>query len=324
MQSNHSSSHRKPPFALLLLVPVAVAIVLTLFAWPNARLEPRDMPIGVAGPPGAAGAIEQRLTAQAGAFDVRRYADESAARAAIEDREVYGAFVVTPGGPKVLTASAASPAVAQLLNHAAAELPARAAPVEVVDVVASPRGAALASSVLPLVLAGLLTGVVASLLAAGALGRAGLVLVGSLLAGLTATAIVQSWLEVVEGEWLTNAAVLSLTVLAIASVTAGLYAVLGERGVGLAALTMVLIGNPFSGVASAPELLPDPVGGIGQLLPPGAGGNLLRSTGFFDGAAAGGHVVVLSTWVLAGLALLLVAGARRPLRRGAQATPVTA
>ena len=49
---------------------------------------------------------------------------------------------------------------------------------------------------------------------------------------------------------------------------------------------MVLIGNPFSGVGSAPELLPQPIGAIGQLMPPGAGGNLLRSTGFFDGAGA--------------------------------------
>jgi hypothetical protein len=47
---------------------------------------------------------------------------------------------------------------------------------------------------------------------------------------------------------------------------------------------MVLIGNPFSGVGTGPELLPQPVGAIGQLLPPGAGGNLLRSTAFFDGA----------------------------------------
>ena len=41
--------HRPSPAAIL-LVPLAVAIVLTLFAWPSARLEPRDLPIGVAGP----------------------------------------------------------------------------------------------------------------------------------------------------------------------------------------------------------------------------------------------------------------------------------
>jgi hypothetical protein len=73
----------------------------------------------------------------------------------------------------------------------------------------------------------------------------------------------------------------------------------------------VLIGNPFSAVGTAPELLPEPAGTIGQLMPPGAGGNLLRSTGFFDGAAAGGHVLVLVVWALAGLAALLAASARR-------------
>ena len=73
---------------------------------------------------------------------------------------------------------------------------------------------------------------------------------------------------------------------------------------------MVLVGNPFSGAGSAPELLPKPVGGIGRLLPPGRGANLLRSTGFFDGAAAGGHVAVLAAWALGGLALLLASAVR--------------
>ena len=296
------SRRRRPRAAAILLVPLAVALVLTLFAWPNARLEPRDLPLGVAGPPAAAQALEERLGERAGAFDLQRFGGEAAARDAIEDREVYGAFVATPSGPKVLTASAASPMVAQLMTHA---VPA-GTPVEDV-VAASPRGGALASSVLPLVIAGILCGVAGSLLASTALGRAGLIAAGSVLSGLVATGIVQGWLDVVEGDWVANAAGLSLTVLAIAAAVAGLKAWLGEAGVGLAALTMILIGNPFSGVATAPELLPQPAGGLGQLLPPGAGGNLLRSTGFFDGAAAGGHVAVLALWAAAGLALLFAA-----------------
>lgn len=305
------SPHRPPPAAIL-LVPVAVALVLTLFAWPSARLEPRDLPIGVAGPTVAAEAIEQRLAARGGSFELHRYPDEAAARQAIEDRDVYGAFVVTARGVMMLTASGASQAVAQLLERAASESEARgrAGAVEVQDVVPAPRGAALASSVLPLVLAGILAGVAAALLASGGLGRVGLLVGGSVLAGLTATAIVQSWLDVVGGNWAANAAALSLTVLAIASFVAGFWALLGELGLILAALAMVLIGNPFSGVGSAPELLPEPVGAIGQLMPPGAGGNLLRSTGFFDGAAAGGHAAVLVAWTLAGLGALLAAGAR--------------
>ena len=299
-----SQKEHRPSPAAILLVPLVAAVVLALFAWPSASLEPRDLPIGVAGP--GAQAIEQRLAEQEGAFDVRRYGDEAAARAAIEDREIYGAFVATPEGAKVLTASAAGPAVAQLLSHAAAEAPQGPLPVE--DVVsAGPRGAALPSSVLPLLIAGIVTGVAASLLAAGAAGRAALLAAGSVLAGLVATLIVQGWLDVVEGDWWANAAGLSLTVGAIGAAVAGLNALLGHKGIALGALTLVLVGNPLSGVASAPELLPQPVGALGQLLPPGAGGNLLRSTGFFDGAAAGGHVAVLAAWVLAGLALLVAA-----------------
>ena len=102
---------------------------------------------------------------------MRRYRDEAAARTAIEDREVYGAFVATSSGPEVLTASAASPVVAQLLTHAAAAgggsaQPAAAVPVEDVKA-ASPSGSALGSSVLPLVLAGILTGLMGVSLAVG-------------------------------------------------------------------------------------------------------------------------------------------------------------
>ena len=52
-------------------------------------------------------------------------------------------------------------------------------------------------------------------------------------------------------------------------------------------------------------------------MPPGAGGNLLRSTGFFDGAGAGTHLVVLAAWSLVGLALLAAAALRSRRRAGA-------
>jgi hypothetical protein len=296
----------KPPAAAILVVPLVVALVLTVFAWPNSRLEPRDLPVGVAGPSQAADAIETKLAAQQGAFDVERYPDEPSARQAIEDREVYGAFVATPQGPKVLTGSAASPVVAQLLSHAATEQGA-----EVEDVVSTPKaGGALGSSVLPMVLAGILTGVLAALAGSGGRARAALVLAGSVLAGLSATLVVDTWLGVVQGKWLANAGVLTLTVLAIASVMVGLYALLGRHGLGLGALTMIFVGNPFSAAAAAPELLPQPVGGLGQLMPPGAGVNLLRSSGFFDGAGAGEHILVLAVWTMVGLAALVIAEAR--------------
>jgi hypothetical protein len=157
----------------------------------------------------------------------------------------------------------------------------------------------------------------------GTLRRAGLIVGASLLAGMAGAAIVQSWLDVVGGDWAANAAALSLTVLAVAATVAGLEALLGPAGTAIGALTMILIGNPFAAVASGPEMLPTPTGAIGQLMPPGAGGNLLRSTGYFNGAAAGSHIAVLSAWALAALAALLLAAARN--RRPAPlATPVPA
>lgn len=68
----------------------------------------------------------------------------------------------------------------------------------------------------------------------------------------------------------------------------------------------MLIGNPFSGLTSAPELLPTWAGVTGQYFPPGAGGNLLRSAAFFDGAGAGHHLTVLAGWAAAGLILVIV------------------
>src|SRR5919198_1578339 len=157
---------RRPPWAVILLIPVAAALVLTLFAWPQARMEPRDLPVGVAGPPAQVQQIDHKLEAQDGAFEVQRYSDEADAREGIADREVYGAVVVTPTGPKVLTASAASPTVAQMITNAT-RASARGAKAQLEDVAPAQRVGALSAAILPLILAGTLTALVSGLLAAG-------------------------------------------------------------------------------------------------------------------------------------------------------------
>ncbi|MDX6761139.1 ABC transporter permease, partial [Streptomyces sp. F8] len=86
--------------AVMLMVPLLAALALWAFAWPATRMAPRDLPLGVAGPAAAAAPLEQRLTSRAGAFEIHRYADEAAARTAVQNREVYGAVVATPQGPR--------------------------------------------------------------------------------------------------------------------------------------------------------------------------------------------------------------------------------
>jgi hypothetical protein len=323
-------------WGVIVLVPLLVGLALAAFAWPAARLAPRDVPVGVVAPAAAGAAIEQRLAGD-DAVEVHRFADRAAAEAAIADRDVYGAIVIAPEGTTVLTASAASPLVAQLLQQAAttgapAAAPspptgggsptapspgvAPAAPVRVVDLVPAdpddPRGAALAASVLPLVLAGMASGLLVWLAGGSWPTRWAALVTASALAGLVAAGIAQGWLGVIGGSWAVNAGVFGLTVLAVGATVAGLAAVAGRAGAALGALLMVLVGNPLSGVSSAPELLPAPAGAIGQLLPPGAGGTLLRSTAFFDGAGVAAPLAVLAAWVLLGLALSWVAALRRP------------
>ncbi|HKV20090.1 MAG TPA: ABC transporter permease, partial [Mycobacterium sp.] len=72
----------------------------------------------------------------------------------------------------------------------------------------------------------------------------------------------------------------------------------------------LLLGNPLSGLTSAPELLPSGWGAFGQWLPQGANATLLRSTAFFDGAGATSAVAVLTLWALAGVTLIVIAAVR--------------
>lgn len=296
----------------VLAVASLAAVALTAFTWPAANLEPRGLDLGIAGPAPAAAQLEQGL-GRTGAFDLHRYAREDEARDAIERREVYGALVPRAGGaPKLLTASAASPIVAQLLPQALGEAGAR--PPEVVDVVPAdsddPRGAAFSSLLLPLTLLGTLTGLIFTVAARPGALQAGGIAGAALVVGVVAAAIVQGWLGVLGGDWWLNAAVLALLVLAVASLVAGATAVLGLAGLGVAALLLVFVGNPFSAVSTAPDLLPGFAAVTGQLLPPGAGGTLLRSTAFFDGHGATGALLVLLAWSAAGLTAIWI-GARR-------------
>ncbi|GAA3398213.1 ABC transporter permease [Streptomyces roseoviridis] len=309
-----SATATRKTVAVMLLIPAVVAFALWAFAWPAARIAPRELPIAIAGPPAATAPLEQRLAAHPDAFDVHRYEDVAAARAAIEDRTVYGAIVATPTGPELLTATAASPVVAGLLREAVAtQLPAGTAP-RVTDVVAAPaadpRGAVLAAGLLPLALAGAASGIAVTVLGLRGARAAAALTGAAVLAGLVGAALADSWLGAFAGSWWAEAGVLALTVLAVGSTLAGLAALLGRPGLGLGAVLMILLGNPFSGISSAPELLPAPVGVLGQWLPPGAAGTALRSVAYFDGAGAGSAVLVLAVWAVAGLAAVL-AGARR-------------
>ncbi|MEU8117282.1 hypothetical protein AB0C21_01070 [Spirillospora sp. NPDC049024] len=299
-------------------------IMIVAFSWPAARTEPRDVPIVVTGPQAAvvADALDRR---RPGAFDVRVRPDEAAARAAIADREAYGALVTAPSGPKVLTASAASPLVAQQLGAMAAELRPGGAPASapVQDVVAvdadDPRGAGFGALALPLVMSGLAAAVLLTFALPSLAWRAAGTAIFAVLGGLDVAWIAQGWLSLLPGPYVMLAGVMSLTLFAVTGTVVGLAAAIGRAGIGLGGLTLLLLGNPLSAATSAPELLPQPWGTIGQYLPPGASATLLRSAAYFDGAGGAGPLTVLAAWVFGALVLMALGGLRR--RSGGEFVP---
>ncbi|MFI6516317.1 hypothetical protein ACIBF1_12230 [Spirillospora sp. NPDC050679] len=297
-------------------------IMILAFAWPASRVEPRDLPLVAAGPQAAA--VAERLEqVRPGAFSVETLPDEAAARRALADREAYGAIVTTPAGPRVLVASAASPTAAQLLGQLAQQLAqAPAAPVQ--DVVAAdpddPRGAGFGALALPLIMSGLAAAVLLTLAVPGLAARAAGVAAFAVLGGLGSTLLAHTWLSLLPGSFWAVAAVITLSLLAVTGIVAGLAAAVGRPGIGLGALTLLLLGNPLSGATSAPEMLPEPWGALGQYLPPGAAATLLRSVAFFDGARSAVPITVLAVWAAAGFALIGVA-LLRGRRDGTAAAP---
>lgn len=307
------SRTRSPWLTAVLFAAVAVAVqalLVPLFAAPAAHLAPRDLPVAVAGPAPATDALAGRLAAaRPGAFDVTTLPDAAAADRALRDREVYAAFVAGPEGITLHTAPAASPTVAALLTEATAQLSA-GRPVPVVQVVPAdpddPRGAGFAAGFLPFALTSMLAGALLTLLVA----RRGARLLGLLgyavLGGLVGAGVLHGWLGVLDGDLWWEAGAIGLFALAAAGTVAGLGALLGNPGIGLGALLVFLVGNPLSAVGAAPELLPQPWGTVGQFLPVGAGGTLLRSAAFFDGAGATRSLAVLAGYAVVGVALVLV------------------
>jgi hypothetical protein len=308
---------RKPPPLIqagLLATGVVLlqALLVLWFAWPAKNTAPRDLPVVVAGPAPAATAVADRLRAERpGAFDISTVADATAADQALRDRDAYAAFVIDPAaGPGAMSlhvASAASPTVSTLLTQAVQQLGGR--PVPVVDVVASPaqdpRGAAFSSAFLPLLLTSLAAGVALLYVVRSHAVRLIGLLTFAALAGVVAAGLMHG-LGVLTGSYLAAAGTIALLALAIGGAVSGLGAVLGAPGIGLGALAVFFFGNPISGLAAAPELLPKPWGTVGQFLPPGAGASLLRSAAFFDGAGSTRPLWVLGSWAVGGILLTAV------------------
>ncbi|MCU1418322.1 MAG: hypothetical protein JWP32_2496 [Schumannella sp.] len=344
--SAHTPDAGPTPWSRVVAIPVAltlaVSVILLAFLWPALTSAPHDLPLAAAGPTGQLDQLLAGIDQNApGVFDVTTVDDRAAAVDAIEHRDVYAAIVLGQQ-PEVLTSSAASPVAAQALSGVAAQLQgqlqqaaaaqaaaAGIAPptitVAVTDVVplagTDERGVGLASAVLPLVIGGLLGGILTTLAVSGRLRRLVAIALYSVFAGAAVAGILQGWLGVLQGSYLANASAIALAMFAIGATVAGLASVLGRPGLAVGAVTFVLFAVPLASAATPVEFLPAPWGAVGQWFPPGAAASLLRELSYFPAADTVFPWLVLAGWAVAAGALVLIG---RRLDRAPASTEVAA
>jgi hypothetical protein len=321
--AQHASPVHEPPAAIratgvVVVLAVVIAILAIAFALPAVRSKPNHIPVGAAGPTAASGQIADMLEQHTpGAFTVTYYPGEDALRDAIRNRDVYGGIAFGADRPSLLIATGASPMVAQMLTQIGAGIAQQSGmPLHTEDLApptaSDPRGAGLAASALPITLAGLLPAIALVLVLrreiwtrfVAAVAFAGV-------AGIGIAALLRYVFGSIDDDMWLVAAGLTLGLLAAGLAMLGLGSLFGRVGLAIGAALAMLLGNPLSGLASAPEMLPAGWGALGQWLPQGATATLLRSTAFFDGAGAATAIAVLTGWAVAGTALIMLAAVRQ-------------
>lgn len=294
--------------AIALAGSAALAVVVLAFLWPSVTSKVQEVPVAVVGDNPA-------LTSQlSSTFDVSTVADRVTAVAQIQAREVYGAVIAGPT-PEVLTASANGTVVSQMFTGIASTL--NTTVTDVVPLASSDaRGAGLSAMAFPLVIGGIVGGVIISMLVKGMWRRLLATAVYGVGAGIVVVGITQGWFGILQGAFVPNIAAAGMSVLAVSALIVGLTSVIGPAGIGVAAVLMMFIGNQISGAAQPWQFLPQPWGVVGQFFPPGAGATLLRNLSYFPNASTAQAWSVLAAWIAVGVAFMVVGHRRTVATRG--------
>ncbi len=279
----------------------------------NHEPKPHDLPVGVVGTPQLVSATAGQLDRRApGAFQILGYRSPAAAQTAILRRSVYGAFDPGPP-PSLLVADAASLPVATLLQETfTAAAREQGAPLIVHDLVplppTDPAGGTAFSATLSLIIAGVLG---SSMIYVVTQRRSLAVHLSAVLAlgvgaGLLAAVATNFVVGAFHSQFLAIWGVAALFVLALALPIAFFQRLLGLPGTGVGLLVFIVVGDPSSGGATAPQLLPDPWRAISQALPPGAAATAMRDVVYFHGYGATRALIVLGSYAALGAILAII------------------
>jgi hypothetical protein len=289
---------------------------------------PHRIPLAVAAPPEALDDLIRKLDRLPGEpLDARPAFSEDAARRMIDEREVYGAFIVsnTDATDRLIIASAAGASVGTALTQIITPLEdaqERAFTTEDAKpaLLGDARGLSGFYLALGWVVGGYLVAIAVSTSKGArpanphrALVRLMALAVYSALSGVGGALIAGSLFGALDGHlarlWWFGA----LLVFAAGCFTMALQAAFGFVGTGLTVLLFVVLGNPSAGGAYPAPLLPPFWRAIGPWLPPGLGTEAIRGIVYFDGVGVQRAAIVLGGYALFGLVgTLLVAQIAQP------------
>ena len=275
--------------------------------------QPHNVPFGITGPPKLAAAVGTQFSLR-----TKTYADESAARRAIDQRSIYGALITNPSATTLLTAPAASNAVATALTTAfttaAAATGQKLTVVQVHPLAGGDRVGIVPFLVaMALVIGGYLSATMVTTLGGTAtMRRRAPILAGTAVIGALVTYLIAGPLlgGIPSGHFLELWGIFAFLMLAVAFAAAALQSMFGPLGTLIVIVVFVIFGAPAAGGSVARPFLPGFWSTIGPFLPPGAGTTAVRNTIYFGGNEIQQSLLVLAAYLVAG-GVVLVGISRR-------------
>ncbi|MEU6478599.1 ABC transporter permease [Streptomyces sp. NPDC047017] len=332
------AAFRESPFlpasVLVLILAAAAGLFAGSYTYAMANPTPHTIPTAVVGAydqPQGGRFITGMEKALSASLKLHPYDNLPAARAAVDDQQVFAVLDVPEGGNTVrLDVSGASGAtVAQVLEEAAQQVgKATGVPVVVLDLKplqkGDPRGLAIFYISLAAVIIGFVGAIQLSVhaWALNPLERILFTAAYALLGGFVIAAVVDWMLGALHLPFVESWMILALTMFTTGMVFSMFNTLFGRWAMIPTWGLMVLLGNPSSGGAVSWPLLPSPLGRIGRWLPPGGSVNAQHTAVYFAGHQHAFPFLVLTAWALVSCAVFWVWRHRHP--GGRQATPAHA
>lgn len=304
----------RPPYKQALVVSTIAVIMAALFvasySLALSHPKPHESPTALVGDPGEQRPVILRLERAAGSgLQLRPYSSEAVARRAIDEQQVYAALVLDARPARLLVASASGASVSRVLKQAAEQA---GEPLDFVDArpldPRDPQGLVIFYVTLAATILGFVAMFQLRANASELSLRRWLAFVAGLavIAGLALSTVVGPLLGVLHGPPGEVWAILSVEV-AVAALFNSTMLVLVHRWAIIRTWTLfVLLGNTSSGGAVAAPLLPPFYAFVGRWLPPGATVEAVRTAAYFPHHQHAEPLLVLLSWLLAGLVALVV------------------